>query len=365
MNHGQLSFRVAPLAALLTAAALSFLFGTTWSARMAAVPWLIALVAVGLPHGAADLAVSRRLCGWPATVRLFAMYAALMVVVMLALVLAPQPIVVLFAALSIWHFGLSHAHGQSPPMPMGWPWMALAAVARGASVLGVPLAVWPAETAAVVTDLISLVGGGAAGTLRAFPPQAVRTTGVCLTAAALTALAIEAVATRRQPGADRRSAEALADLLIIGLLGAAADPLFSIGLYFLCWHAWREMRPLMGVITPPAAGDSPPASDLTTLVRGVAAVHIAALPLLIPTWAALGAGWWLLSPSHSPRDLAVLSLAVYVVVTPSHEALVDYLAAVGRELPWSATPTTFPRSQLTSPHRSASVARLNDVGTPV
>jgi len=86
------------------------------------------------------------------------------------------------------------------------------------------------------------------------------------------------------------------------------------------------MRPLMAVITPSAAGDDPPAGDLTTLLRGVAAVHIAALPLLIPTWAALGAGWWLLSPSHSPRDLAVLSLAVYLVVTPSHEALVDFLA---------------------------------------
>jgi hypothetical protein len=54
------------------------------------------------------------------------------------------------------------------------------------------------------------------------------------------------------------------------------------------------------------------------LLRGVAAFHIAALPVLIPTWAALGAGWWLLSPSHSPRELAVLSLAVYLVVTLSH-----------------------------------------------
>jgi len=87
------------------------------------------------------------------------------------------------------------------------------------------------------------------------------------------------------------------------------------------------MRPLMAVITPSAAGDDPPAGDLTTLLRGVAAVHIAALPLLIPTWAALGAGWWLLSPSHSPRDLAVLSLAVYLVVTPAREALHDVLRA--------------------------------------
>ena len=353
MNHGQVSFRVAPLAVLVTAAAAAFLLGPAWSERVAAAPWLIALVVVGLPHGAADLAVSRRLCGWPATLRLFAVYAALMAAVMLAFAVAPRPQVVLFAALSIWHFGLSHAHGQSPPVPAGWPWLALAAVARGASVLGVPLAVWPAETSAIVSDLVGLVSGAAAGMPLAFAPETVRATGVCLTAAGLTALAGEEFASRRLPGATGRSAETLIDLLVIGLLGVAADPLFAIGLYFLCWHAWREMRPLMAVISPPAAGESRPAGGMATLVRGVVAVHVAALPLLIPTWTALGIGWWLLSPSHSPRDLAVLSLAVYLVVTPSHEALVDFLAAASPCCPWLATPTPGRHPQFSSRHESA------------
>jgi Brp/Blh family beta-carotene 15,15'-monooxygenase len=346
VRYGQLSFRVAPLAVLVTAAAASLLFGHAWSARMAAVPWLVAIVLIGLPHGAADLAVSRRLCGWPATVRLFAVYAALMAAVTLAMVLAPQPTVVLFAALSVWHFGLSHAQGQSPPLPEGWPWQAVAAVARGASVLGVPLAVWPAETAAVVTDLIRLVGWAQAGTPPAFAPAAIRLTGICLTLTAMLALATEAGASRHMPGALRRSGDTLVDLLIIGLLGTSADPLFAIGFYFLCWHAWREMQPLMAVIAQPAgvfvqsqpagvfvqsqpAGSDQPTAGLATLVRELAVVHAAALPLLIPTWTALAVGWWLLSPSHSPHDLAVLSLAVYLVVTPAHEALHDVLRAGG------------------------------------
>ena len=83
------------------------------------------------------------------------------------------------------------------------------------------------------------------------------------------------------------------------------------------------------VESQPAAASLPPRTVLFTLVRNVAAVHVAALPLLIPTWAALAAGWWLLSPSHSLRDLAVLSLAVYLVVTPAHEALHDVLGAGG------------------------------------
>lgn len=233
----------------------------------------------------------------------------------------------LFAGLSIWHFGLSHAHGQSPPPPAGWRWRAVAAAARGASVLGVPLAVWPVETLSVIADVLSLVSRAGAGSATAFEPGAIRSAGVCLTLTGVVALAIEAWSSRHLPGALRRSADTLVDLVVIGLLGATADPLFSIGLYFLCWHAWREMPPLMAVIRRPAAEGHRRRPALPAFVRDLVAVHVAALPLLIPTWIALAAAWWFLSASHSPRDLAVLSLAVYLVVTPSHEALHDVLRA--------------------------------------
>jgi len=326
VNDGHVSFRVAPLAVLVTAAAAALLFGPAWSARMAVFPWLVALFVVGLPHGAADLAVSRRLCGWPITLRLFAAYAALMAAVLSALVIAPQPTVTVFAALSIWHFGLSHAQGQSPAVPAGWRWQTLAAMARGASVLGVPLAAWPAETSAVIGRLLSLIGKAGPVEPPAFASEAIRVAGLCLTITGMLSLASEAVLTRHAPGCLRRSADTLLDLLIIGSLGVSADPLLSIGLYFLCWHAWREMRPLTTLLAQPAGSDHS-TTDMATLVRNVVAVHVAALPLLIPTWAALGAAWWLRSPSHSLGDLAVLSLAVYLVVTPAHEALHDVLRA--------------------------------------
>ncbi len=325
----QTTFRVAPLAVLATAAAAAILLGPAWSRQAAAVPWLVALVAVGLPHGAADLAITRRTCGWPATVQLFAVYAALMAAAVVALLLAPRLTVVLFAASSIWHFGLSHAQGQSPPPAAGWPWPAVAALARGAGVLGVPLAAWPDHTSAVIAELFRLLARAGAGPAAAFAPAAIRMAGVGLTLTAILALAVEAWAFRHTPDARRRSTETLVDLFVIGLLGATADPLLSIGLYFLCWHAWREMRPLIAVIAEPVV-DSQQAPRLAKLARNVAAVHVAAVPLLIPTWAALAAAWWLLSPGRSPRDLAVLSLAVYVVVTPAHEALHDMLQAHAR-----------------------------------
>jgi beta-carotene 15,15'-dioxygenase len=286
-------------------------------------------VFVGRPHGAADLAVSRRLCGWPTTLRLFVLYSALMGAVLWALVAAPVPTVLLFAGLSVWHFGVAHAHGQSPRIPTAWPWQAVAAVARGASVLGVPLAVWPAETSAHVANLWALVGRAGAPPPPPFEPAAVQMVGLCLTAAAVTALAIEAVASRHVPEAGHRTIDTLGDLVVIGALGVTADPLLAIGIYFVCWHAWREMSPLMRVIGPRASsGDAAP-TGLARLASALAAVHVAALPLLVPTWAAIAAAWWLLSPSHSPRDLAVLSIAMYLVVTPSHEALGVILEAGG------------------------------------
>ena len=61
------------------------------------------------------------------------------------------------------------------------------------------------------------------------------------------------------------------------------------------------------------------------LFRALVAIHVAALPLLVPTWLALGGAWWLVSPQHSARDLVLLSLAAYLVVTPSHDLLIDML----------------------------------------
>jgi hypothetical protein len=55
----------------------------------------------------------------------------------------------------------------------------------------------------------------------------------------------------------------------------------------------------------------------------VGRVHAAALPLLVPAWAALGLAWWAWSPDHALHDLAILSVGGYLVVTPAHELLGD------------------------------------------
>jgi Brp/Blh family beta-carotene 15,15'-monooxygenase len=187
-------------------------------------------------------------------------------------------------------------------------------------VLGVPLLAWPTETSDVAMQLVSLVGGDRiAAATGWFTPGAIRVAGIVLLAAAVAALAAEMLATRHTPGAIRRSRETLVDMSVIALLGIATDPLFSVGVYFLAWHAWRHLW----LLSPLVAGVRP--SDPASLFKAVVRLHLAALPLLLPTWGAVLTGWWWLSPDHSARDLAILSLGVYLVVTPSHDLLIDFL----------------------------------------
>jgi Brp/Blh family beta-carotene 15,15'-monooxygenase len=315
-----IGFRLVPLGVMLAAAIAGWMGGPGWSERVAPLPWLVSLIVVGLPHGAADLAVTRRLGRGSAT-RMFSIYLACMVAVFALFMAAPVPLIMLFAALSVWHFGMGHADGQAPPVGSGLPAQMRAALARGAPVLGVPLAVWPAETAAVVIRLVALVGSAnqADRAQASFTPDAIRAVGIGLVALGAVMLAAEAWATRRTPGALRRSLDTAVDVGVLSLLGATTDPLFAVGLSFLVWHAWRHLWLLAPLVTAVEPHDRP------TLWRALLRLHVAALPLLVPTWGVILAAWWWLAPTHSARDLAILSLAVYLVVTPSHDLLIDLL----------------------------------------
>jgi Brp/Blh family beta-carotene 15,15'-monooxygenase len=346
------AFRILPLTVLVTTAAVGAWAGPQWSARWAAGPWLVALVLVGLPHGAADLAVLARLRGPRSARRLFAAATLLSCGALLALVLAPRMSLAAFVMVSVWHFGVAHARGQSPPAAGSA--VAVAAVARGAVVLGVPLAVWPAETATVADRVIAIAAGPGPLVARAL----VRTWGLGLLAAAVAALACEAWASRRSPAGRRRTAATSVDLFVIAILAAATHPLLSVGIYFLCWHAWREMRPLLRVFAPRSlAPDGRPVGP-ASLIHGIATVHRAALPLLLPTWAAVAAVWWFQSPDHAIDDLAIVSLAAYVIVTPAHEMILDligldHLQPGGLEASWgqgSMVSPRAPRSRLPALH---------------
>lgn len=308
-------FTVAPLACLAAAATAGFVFGHAWSQTAAIWPWLVSLAVVGLPHGAADWTVTRRTCPAGARWRMAAAYLAGMATVLAAFMIMPAPVVALFAAVSIWHFGMAHADGQSPPVDEHPLAQGLAALARGGLVLGVPMARWANETATVADNVVALTTHHAA----TFSPDVVRFLGIMSCIAAVTAFIAEVIRSWGQPRLRRRTIETAGELAVFAAVGLTTAPLFAVGLYFLCWHAWRQML----LLSPVVAGRVP--SDAASLLAALVAIHRAALPLLLPTWLVMMAAWWLLSPTHSARDLATLSLVVYLVVTPSHDLLVDFV----------------------------------------
>lgn len=319
-------FHVAPLAILAAAAATGAVAGAGWSDRLAPLPWLVSLAFVGLPHGAADFAISRRAWRGRGLIALWLAYAAAIAVVGVGFMAAPVAVIVAFAVLSCWHFGVSHLAADGRPAGR----LDIAAViARGGIVLAAPLVAWPVETAAAATDLVRLATPHMLEPEPLLAPSAVRTTGLVLAVLTLLACGVEAswawMRPERRPGLRLM----LVDLVVIGSLGLCTHPLFSVGLYFLVWHGWRQMEPLAEMLT-----GGPPRS-WRELVGAVARIHAAALPLLLPTWVAIAAAWWLRSPAHDPRDLAILSIGVYLLVTPAHELLSDLLAA-GRCRPESA-----------------------------
>jgi Brp/Blh family beta-carotene 15,15'-monooxygenase len=311
----EVAFRAVPLAVMASAALAGALGGSGWSAAVGPLPWIIALGFVGLPHGAADFAVSHRTWqGWRLAMVWLA-YTAVMAAVVASFAVAPVTTIVAFTVFSCWHFGTAHRDTDSRTSMAS---RSVAALSRGCLVLAVPLAAWPTETAAVATDLAAFsVGHGTAAEF--FPPAAVGSAGVGLAAMSVVALAVEGLAATRWPRSRRAWHKLLGELVVIASLGWFTDPLFSVGLSFLVWHGWRQMEPLAVSLT----GEKP--RSWAGLGRAVVRIHLDALPLLVPAWAAIGLGWWLRSTDHAPRDLAIISIAAYLIVTPAHELLGDLL----------------------------------------
>ena len=331
-RFAELAFRRLPLACLAAAAVAGGMLGPRWSARAAPLPWLVALAVVGLAHGATDLAVSKRCCPIRAIRRTWAAYAAAMAAVVLAYGIAPVTTIVSFVLLSAWHFGHAATEVGRTDRDEA-PWQPLcSAMARGGIMLGVPLAGWPEATSCVATTLLRLTGHEALAAAHPFPSAAVRGFGLVLVAVAAVGIAVECITAGRVADNDRRSARALTESAVIASLGLTTDPLFSVGMSFLVWHAWRQMEPLAEILA-----DGRPAS-WPELVRAVIRIHVAALPLLMPAWLAVGGAWWLASPTHSARDLAILSIGAYLVVTPAHELLDGMLVARSSTRPTASCP---------------------------
>ncbi len=327
LSSKEVWFTLLPL--LLTGATIgcSLYSGRDTPKYIEELPWLIALFFVGMPHGAADLAVLRSKKEGQKVWEAFFWYVASMIGVFTVFIFNPTMSLVGFIMLSLWHFGSAE---NSKPTGSGiFCEHLLLSFAKGGIVIGMPLAAWPAATSSIATELITLIEP--ARSLFGLPLLAhpiyseshISSTGLALLAIAFLSWCLIFISLARHlktHGTKElvKKSSVFFSYCLICILELITSPLFGIGIYFLAFHSWRQMPALAKYFTPPDLEIHP--------LRQVISVHKAAIPLLLPTWILLGVTWWSLSGGTDLRNLALLSLLVYLVVTPAHEVLYEWLS---------------------------------------
>jgi beta-carotene 15,15'-dioxygenase len=254
---------------------------SSWPALLAAM-----VAVVGMPHGALDFRVGRKLLT-PAFGRrwqtvFLSGYLALMAAMIAGWRWLPLPTTALFVLLSAWHFGTS----DTPP---GHKRSTVLVLLQGGMAVWAPALFHPAE----FTRLISAVVGDERW------PQGLLFTPAFRGTLAL-ALAALLVSLRNAPAATRG--------MVLGftVLFALVAPLAGFAIYFCGWHSVMELARLGRQANP------------DHFAIGLRRVLVAAAPPTAFVASATLLGWqWLVgAPSLPPELLRMTFVSLSVVAVP-------------------------------------------------
>lgn len=306
-----------PLIALITAVGFGLAFPSA-SVAYAGWPFVISLFVIGMPHGAVDLWITRRINGnlrWSQALIAFLGYCFLMAVVFALLVALPKLTLLAFAVISALHFGIADVHSlRSEAATPSRRFELFAAIARGSLILSLPFAFWPAASWQTVNQIQAIVGKSPTAY------DAAQSSWIASLVVAVALLLQVGVSWLRWSRGDFAFRREVVETAVLVLSFATLHPLFAMGLYVLAWHSWRHMLPLSRFFN----GDEP-ARGFAEVARSILKMHVFALPLLIPTWVIfLGLAWWRL-PTWDAASIAAMTIAFYVVVTLPHHLLVERL----------------------------------------
>lgn len=251
---------VAVLAILVLGAARALAPGT-----LAAVGPVILLVGLllGLPHGATDVARLTPGAPLPRQGAVGAVYLTTTVVVLVLWWWQPLAVLLVLLVVTVVHFGQTDlaavrwAHAAPSSSARGWS-TAASMMARGATPVIVPFALWPAQT----QPLLDLLTSGHAA--------AVATAATWALPVLLVALVTEADL----------------EITVLVALFVLLPPLPAFGVYFAAWHAWRQT---LHQLAQDAAGQEHP--TLQSLLKAFArravvptAVALLGLGTLVTVW---------------------------------------------------------------------------------
>jgi Brp/Blh family beta-carotene 15,15'-monooxygenase len=311
--------RCVPWVVLTTAAALS-LFSPDVTAYIAAWPFVVALVLMGMPHGAADWAVAARLrhrSGFIQQSLGFVPYLLMMLACLAALLLAPGISALAFLAMTVFHFGMADStalRADHDGAAARWTLV----TSRGLLLLATAFAAHPE---AAWEPFGRIATAMSPWHLTTWQPNLTALQGwATLGSASGAVLALTSAALRTSRGHFREAICDLSESALVVIIAMYGDPLFAVGIYFIGVHAFRHCRRLArtrSVIEPPPQ----PAPFLQRMLR----VHALSLPLMVATAACL-IPLCIVLGGFDLRSIAVASIAFYMISTLPHHLL-------GLELP--------------------------------
>ena len=305
---------------VLSSAALIGWMSPATTVRAASLPFVVALIVLGMPHGGADWAVAARLShrsGFIAQLWGFVPYLLMMAGCLLALLLVPGVTVLAFLALTVFHFGMADATAlradDDGPLAR---WSLV--ISRGLLLLATVFAVHPEAAWEPFGQIVNAMGVWPQG---AWQPDPLALQPWAVVGSVFGVLLACVSAGIRVLHHHRR--EALSDLCesaLVVVLAYYADPLFAVGVYFIGVHAFRHCRRLSRtrIVMEP-----PPIS--AHFFRNMFHVHVLSFPLMVATAACL-VPLCIVIGGFDMRSIAIASIAFYIISTLPHHLL-------GLELP--------------------------------
>ncbi|TVR27367.1 MAG: hypothetical protein EA390_13910 [Balneolaceae bacterium] len=196
---------------------------------------LVSVFLIGIPHGAIDHIMAAEIFGLNQTLKdhllFYASYLLIMMLVGALWYFAPVAGMILFLAISIYHFGQADMEDFMVRKPGNWIWHN----ARGILIIGLIVFVKPSVTYPIMAEAMRIDEAIFAGWM----PDATISAGIIITAYALLAMIGYLLGRFKNPGRFFSDSLILAGLLII------TGPLIGFALYFALWHSAghiNEMR---------------------------------------------------------------------------------------------------------------------------
>ncbi len=311
-------FYTLPVVILLACSGIEILLPGI-STQIAGWPFLISLVLIGLPHGAADWAVSLKLhstTNWGLGLLKFSGYLGFMVTMLALILFFPLMSLFVFAGISLWHFGRAdqkdyqeqfgnHIFSKSNGF--------LFLLSRGGLILGLPLFLHSEESLFVVNRLLWTMGATISWTDS--EPLFFGAGIIVLLSLTGTGFVLLQFCHKKTM---RPFEMLLTETLVLGLTFWVLHPLFAMGIYFLTWHSWKHLRRLNLFLFGPSS-----ISSWKNLWISLVSIHKQSLILLLPTLVIYGLLVLWRLPEWNPVDASVLTLAIFASVTLSHHLLIE------------------------------------------